>query len=86
MRYVDGKRSVVDGPFTGARELVAGFTHMQVDSKEEAIKWLKRWPVQDANGEVELQLRQIISAEDFDISPELRAEEDRLRERTQGKH
>jgi hypothetical protein len=85
VKYTNGKRSVVDGPFTEAKELVAGFTHMQVDSKEEAIEWLKRWPVQDANGEVELQLRQVIGAEDFDISPELRAEEDRLRERAQSK-
>jgi len=71
------KRTVVDGPFTETKELVAGFWLWQVKSKEEAIEWLKRAPFQE--GEVEL--RQVFETEDFgeSLTPELRAQEERLR-------
>ena len=75
--YSGSKRTVTDGPFTEAKELIAGFWLIQVKSKEEAIEWAKRVPFQD--GEVEL--RQVFEAEDFgpEFTPELREQEERLR-------
>ena len=75
----DGKeRTVIDGPFTESKELVAGFWIWQVKSKEEAIEWLKRAPF---GGGVQVELRQIFEAEDFGeaLTPELRAKEEALR-------
>ena len=88
LRFSGGKVSVTDGPFTEAKELVAGFALVEVPSKEEAIEWAKRWPPLDGNGEVELEIRQLYEAEDFaeaDPSGELRAAEERLRERVSGR-
>jgi hypothetical protein len=78
----DGKPTVTDGPFTETKELIAGFTMIQVRSKEEALEWVKRWPVED--GDVELELRQVFEAEDFgpEFTPELREQEERLRAQT----
>src|SRR5439155_12660878 len=69
IRYAGDKRTVVDGPFAEAKELVAGFWMIEVDSKEKAIEWLKRAPFQD--GEVEI--RQIFEMPDFGeaLTPEL---------------
>jgi hypothetical protein len=64
VRRSGGKRTVTDGPFTETKELMAGFTMIQVKSKEEAIEWVKRWPLED--GDVELEIRQLFEAEDFD--------------------
>jgi hypothetical protein len=75
---------VTDGPFTEAKELVAGFTLIEAASKEEAIEWAKRWPPLDGNGEVELEIRQVYEAEDFaaaDPTGELRQTVERLRGR-----
>jgi hypothetical protein len=74
-----GKRTVRDGPFTEAKELIAGFTMIQARSLEEAIEWVKRWPLED--GDVELEIRQVFEAEDFgpQLTHELRAQEERLR-------
>jgi hypothetical protein len=71
------KRTVIDGPFTETKELIAGFWLWQVKSKEEALEWLKRAPFQE--GEVEL--RQVFETEDFgdSMTPEMRAREERLR-------
>ena len=79
-----GTRTVIDGPFTETKELIAGFTMIQVRSKEEAIEWVKRWPLEDGN--VELEIRQVFEAEDFgkELTPELRNQEERLRARTSG--
>jgi hypothetical protein len=79
VRFAAGKPTVVDGPFTETKELIAGFTMIQVRSKEEAIEWVKRWPVED--GDVELEIRQVFEAEDFgeEFTPELREQEERLR-------
>jgi hypothetical protein len=76
--YYDGsKRTIVDGPFTEAKELIAGFSIWEVKSMAEAIEWAKRAPVK--NGQCEL--RRIAEAEDFGdaFTPELREQEDRLR-------
>lgn len=85
VKSAGGKRTVIDGPFTEAKELIAGFTLIQARSREEAIEWVKRWPLED--GDVELEIRQVFEAEDFgeELTPELRSQEERLRERTSGK-
>jgi hypothetical protein len=77
------KRTVIDGPFTETKELIAGFWLWQVKSKEEALEWLKRAPFQE--GEVEL--RQVFETEDFgeSMTPEMRAQEERLRAQVAGK-
>jgi hypothetical protein len=77
------KRTVIDGPFTETKELIAGFWLWQVKSKAEAIEWLKRAPFQE--GEVEL--RQVFETEDFgeNMTPELREQEERLRAQTAAK-
>lgn len=82
MTSTSGKRTITDGPFTEAKELIAGFTMIQARSLEEAIAWLKRWPLED--GDVELEIRQVFEAEDFgpQFTEELRAQEARLRDQT----
>jgi hypothetical protein len=66
LKFSGGKPTVIDGPFAEAKELVAGFTLIQVKSREEAIEWAKRWPPLDGNGEVELELRQVYESADFE--------------------
>src|SRR3954452_1538749 len=80
VRFSGTKRTVVDGPFTETKELVAGFWLWKVKSKEEAIEWVKRCP-NPMLGESEIEIRQVFDAEDFGeaFTPELREQEDRLR-------
>ena len=80
-----GTRTITDGPFTESKELIAGFTMIQVRSKEEAIEWVKRWPVED--GDVELEIRQVFEADDFGkaFTPELRELEERLSRPTEAR-
>jgi hypothetical protein len=77
VKFSKGKKTVIDGPFSETKELVAGFWLWQVRSREEAIEWLKRAPFEDT----EVEIRQIFEAEDFgaEFTPELREQEDRLR-------
>jgi hypothetical protein len=77
VRFSGGKRTVIDGPFTESKELVAGFWLWQVKSKAEAIEWLKRAPFD----ETEVEIRQVFEANDFgaEFTPELREQEERLR-------
>jgi hypothetical protein len=77
-----GKKSVVDGPFAETKELVAGFWIWQVKSFDEAIEWAKRCPDTMPGEESILELRPIFGPEDFgaELTPELRAQEDRLRQ------
>ena len=79
VRTNSGKPTVVDGPFTETKELIAGFTMIQVRSREEAIEWVKRWPAED--GDAVLEVRQVFEADDFgtEFTPELREREERLR-------
>jgi hypothetical protein len=81
VKFSKGKPQVIDGPFTETKELIAGFTLIEVKSREEALEWLKRWPALDGNGEVELELRQVFEASDFgeEFTPALREQEDQLR-------
>lgn len=78
LRYEAGKVTVTDGPFTEAKELIAGFWIIRAGSKEEAITWMKKAPF---GGGVELQLREIFEPEEFAamMPPELKARDERLR-------
>jgi len=80
VKFSGTKRTVIDGPFTEAKELIAGFWLWQVKSKEEAIEWVKRCP-NPLEGEAEIEIRQVFEAEDFgaELTPELREQEERLR-------
>lgn len=81
VRFEGAKRTVIDGPFTETKELVAGFWIWKCKSRDEAIAWLKKAPLRE--GEVEI--RQIFTTEDFgaEMTPELREQEDRLRAQTE---
>lgn len=76
-----GKPSVMDGPFAESKELIAGFTMIEVRSKEEALEWVKRWPAIESEADVVLELRQVFEADDFGdaFTPELREQEERMR-------
>jgi hypothetical protein len=80
VRFSGDKRTVIDGPFAETKELLAGFWIWQVNSKEEAIAWVKRCP-NPHNEETEVEIRQLFETEDFgaELTPELRAQEERLR-------
>jgi len=80
VKFFGTKRTVIDGPFTETKELVAGFWIWQVKSKEEAIEWVKRCP-NPTGDEAEIEIRQIFEAEDFgpEFTPELQEQEARLR-------
>src|ERR1043166_8528499 len=65
VKFSKGVPTVIDGPFAEAKELVAGYTVIDVPSKEDAIAWAKRWPAIDGHGEVELDIRPVYAAEDF---------------------
>ena len=84
IKFSKGTPKITDGPFAEAKELVAGFTIIQVASREEALGWVKRWPVEDGDGEVELELRELYEADDFgdEATPAIQRQERLLRERT----
>jgi len=83
IRFSGSKRTVIDGPFSETKELVAGFWLIQVKSKEEAIEWIKRCPNPHPGEESEIEIRQVFEAEDFGpaLSPEVREQEERLRKK-----
>ena len=68
VKFSGGAPTVTDGPFTETKELVAGFSILEVKSKEEAIEWVKRWPALDGGGEVEIEIRPFWELEDFGAS------------------
>src|SRR5947208_4871186 len=80
VKFSGSQRTVVDGPFTETKELIAGFWLWQVKSLAEAIEWVKRCP-NPMESESEIEIRQVFEAEDFgaEFTPELREQEDRLR-------
>lgn len=79
VRFSGKNRTVIDGPFTETKELIAGFWLWQVRSMDEAVEWLKRSPF---DGGIEIELRQVFEPEDFgaQLTPELREREERLRQ------
>ncbi len=78
VKFAEGKRTVIDGPFTETKELIAGFWLWQVRSMEEAVEWLKRAPFTEGD---EVEIRRVFEAEDFgaNLTPELREQEARWR-------
>jgi len=80
VRFSGSKRTVIDGPFSETKELIAGFWLWEVKSKEEAIEWVKRCP-NPHNVDSEIEIRQVFEAEDFgaEFTPELREQEARIR-------
>jgi len=85
VRFAGGKKTVIDGPFTETKELIAGYWIWQVKSIEEAIEWVKRCPDPMPGEESVIEIRPILEAEDFGkaLTPELRARQDDLRSRTE---
>jgi hypothetical protein len=81
VRFSGKDRTVIDGPFTETKELIAGFWLWQVRSMEEAVEWVKRCP-NPMPGDSEIEIRPVFEAEDFgaEFTPELREQEERLRE------
>ena len=86
VRFSGRERHVVDGPFAATSELVAGYWLWQVKSMEEALEWVKRCPNPMAS-DSEIEIRPLFEADDFgaELTPELRAQEERLRAEVQAK-
>jgi hypothetical protein len=84
VRFSGKNRTVMDGPFAETKELVAGFWLWQVRSMEEAVEWVRRCP-NPMMSDSDIEIRPVFEAEDFgaELTPELRAQEDRLREQTE---
>ena len=85
VKFSGSTPTVIDGPFVETKELVAGFWLFQCKSKQEAIDWVKRAPF---DGGTEIEIRQVFEAEDFgaEFTPELKAQEERLRAQVAAKH
>lgn len=84
VRFGKGTRTVIDGPFTETKELVAGFWIWKVESMDDAVAWAKRIPFEDA----EVEIRRLAEAEDFgdSMTPELKAQEERQRKELEARH
>ena len=84
VKFSGEKRTITDGPFAEAKELIAGFWLWQVRSMDEAVEWLKRAPF---DGGTEVEIRRVFEAEDFgeNLTPELREQDARLRQQTSKK-
>jgi len=86
VRFSGSKRTVIDGPFAETKELIAGYWMWQVRSMEEAVEWLKRCP-NPQPGETDVEIRPVFEAADFgdNFTPELRKQEEQLREKISAK-
>ena len=84
IRFSGSQRTVIDGPFAETKELIAGYWLWKVKSMDEAVDWLKRAPF---DGGTEIELRPIFESEEFgaEMTPELRRQEDAIREQIAGK-
>ena len=69
IQYTGGKRTIIDGPFTESKEIVAGYTIIQVKSREEAMDWARRFPAPQGGGEGEIEIRQLYELDDFEPNP-----------------
>jgi hypothetical protein len=87
IKFSGDNRTVIDGPFTEAKELVAGYWLWEVKSLDEAIEWAKRCPSDPSGVESELEIRPVFEADDFgeELTPELRKLEQRLRAKVEAK-
>ena len=81
VRFAGGKKTVIDGPFAETQELIAGFWIWQVKSMDEALEWIRRCPDPMPGEESEIELRPVFEMADFgpELTPELRAQEERIR-------
>jgi len=88
VRFSGGKKTVIDGPFAETKELIAGFWIWKVKSMDEALEWAQRCPDPMPGEESVLEIRPVFEAEDFgeEFTPELRAQEDRLRAEIEQQH
>jgi hypothetical protein len=88
VRFSAGKRTVIDGPFAETKELVAGYWIWQVSSMEQALDWVRRCPDPMPGEEAEIEIRPLFEADDFgeEFTPELRAQEERLRAEIERQH
>ena len=88
VRFSGGQTIVTDGPFAETKELIAGFWIWKVKSMDEALAWLRRCPDPMPGEEAEIEIRQVFEAEDFgqEFTPELRAQEERLRAEMERQH
>jgi hypothetical protein len=83
VRFSGGQRSVVDGPFTEAKELIAGYTLIEAGSLADVVELVKKWPVEDAHGNATIEIRRVAEIEEFDTaSPEVIEQERRMRAET----
>ncbi len=87
VRFSGNERTVIDGPFSETKELVAGFWIWQVKSMEEAVEWVKRCPAPFPGIESEIEIRPLLEPEDFGdaLAPEFREQEERLRAQMAGR-
>ena len=87
VKFTKGAARVIDGPFAETKELIAGYLLLEARSMDEAIAWAKKWPAQDAKGEVELEIRPLYVEDDFgeDFTPELRKQEADMRAKAAAK-
>jgi len=83
VKFDGGRPTVIDGPFTETKELVAGVSIIDVASKEEAIEWVRRWPTLDGHGNVEIEIRPLYELEELGEGPGI-DHHARLREQMQG--
>jgi hypothetical protein len=80
--FKDGRPTVIDGPFTESKELIAGYHILEVASLAEAIEWTSRWPAEDGDGRLQLEIRPVIEPEDF--GPEFTADMREMRAKIEG--
>jgi hypothetical protein len=86
VKYSGTKRTVIDGPFTEAKELIAGYTVIQVKSREEAMEWARRYPnPSNDGGAAEIEVRQFFELEDFDPSESIERFREMEKERARKK-
>lgn len=81
VKFNKGKPLVIDGPFTETKELIAGYTLVEANSLAEVLEWAKRWPCLDADGNVELEIRQVYELDDLGdafADPSLKADAERI--------
>jgi hypothetical protein len=88
VRFANGKKTIVDGPFAETKELVAGFWIWQVKSLDEAVEWVRRCPDPMPGEESEIEIRPVFEAEDFgeEFTPELRARDEKMRQEIERQH
>jgi len=88
VRFSGGRPMVTDGPFAEAKELVAGFSVIDVASLDEAVEWVKRWPREDGHGEVEIEIRPLYEVDAFGdaFTARIREQDERMRARAAELH